>query len=46
MRRKTSDKDTAEILSALESSGIDPRHLGVKRSLNDIINDLRAIYLA
>jgi hypothetical protein len=39
------NNDTAEFLSALEKSGIDPRQLGIKRSLNDIVNDLRAIYL-
>lgn len=37
--------DTAEFLSALENSGVDPRQLGIKRSLNDIVNDLRTIYL-
>ena len=36
--------DTAEFLSALENSGVDPRQLGIKRSLNDIVNDLRDIY--
>jgi hypothetical protein len=48
--RATKDLDVVLTIEAidekftLEKSEVDPRQLGIKRSLNDIVNDLRDIY--